>query len=158
MMTFHPSLRFSVGAYVRPLQLDNVLHMVKPTVTISPEDSLYLHWTVLPHKHLSRTQAELTLEFQKQLSFGTVSLTLYAKKFNTQQSENSVVTGTQQLRSQVSVPIRSRRCVDFYCSKGSIFTSATLFEKKGEVHFFQGIDPRPVPSPESLATPVISPI
>lgn len=153
MIILQPSLRFSVETYIRPFQLDNVLHILKPTIPVSPFGYVFVHLTLLPHKNLSQTQTQLSLELQTQFS-----LTLHARGWNKQQSENVTVTGTEQLRQQVSLPIRQTRCLDVYCSKGTIFTSATLFDRKGEVHFFQSVDPSPVVTPESLAAQTISPI
>ena len=152
---FRPSLRFSVGMYVKPFRLDNVLHMVKPTFTISPFGYIYVHCTLLPHKDFSRTQTQLSLEFQKQFFFCNVSLNLYSKSWN-KPMENIAITGTEQLRQQVRLPIGQTQSLDVYYSKDTVFASATLFEQKSEIQMFQGIDPRPVVTSESVAP--ISPI
>lgn len=146
-----PCLRLSVGTYVRPLQLDHVLHTIKPTVTFSPDGSFFLHWTIFPHKDFYRTQNQLTFEFQKQFGFGNFSFTLYNKYWNRQDVENEMVTGTEVLRYQVSVPIRQKRSLDVYYSKGTIFASATIFDKKREFRFHESIDPTPVLAPQYYA-------
>lgn len=56
----------------------------------------------------------------------------------------------------MSLPIRPTRNLDVYYSKNTVYASATLFERKGEMHFFQSIDPRPVVTPASVSP--ISPI
>lgn len=147
------SFRFFVGVYVRPGELDHVLHMIKPTLSLSPFGFFYVDMSVLPHKSFVRSQMQLTFNIKKELPFGSLQFNLYTKNL-TLDPVDMPTTTTEQLRQQASLPFRLSKGVDV----GAILASATLFEKRGEVRMFQGVEAKPaqVKSLSSLpSTPTI---
>ena len=142
MLVLHPTSRVFVSVYVRPGELDHVLHMVKPTLSLSPFGFFYLDMSVLPHKSFVRSQMQFVLNIKKELPFGSLQLNLYTKNFMS--ANANAVTTTERLRQQGSFPFRLSKGVDVGYSEGTILASATVFEQKREIRMFQSV---PVTNP-----------
>lgn len=156
-MLLRPSFRFFVCFYVTPRELDHGLHMIKPTLSLSPFGFFYVDMSVLPHKSFVRSQVQLTFNIKKELPFGSLQFNLYTKNL-TLDPVDMPTTTTEQLRQQASLPFRLSKGVDVGYSEGAILASATLLEKRGEVRMFQGVEAKPaqVKSLSSLrSTPTI---
>ena len=126
--------------------MDHVLHMIKPTLSLSPFGFFFMDLSVLPHKSFVGSQMEFVLNIKKELPFCCLQLNLYKKNFL---SNALPVTPTERVRREGGfkyLPLRVSQGVDVAYSEGTIFASATLFEKKREIRMFQSV---PVPKPVS---------
>lgn len=135
MFVLRPTGHFFVMVYVKPGEMDHVLHMIKPTLSLSPFGFFYMDMSVLPHKSLVRSQMQFVLNIKKELPFCCFQLNLYKKNFLS--SENALpVTPTEQLRREAGfgyLPFRLSKGVNIAYSEGTIFASATVFEAKREI-------------------------
>lgn len=149
-MNLQQSIRFSLGAYVKPLQLDPGMHRIKPTLSVSPLGWVYIHLALLPHRAFFRSQTQLTLNIEKKFSFGYLQVTLFSKHF-APRGNFLTIPATEQIRQKVSLPLTERVSVVY--TEGTILASATVFEKRGQVRLFQGVEAKPV-LPVSASAPV----
>ena len=149
-MKIEPSLRLSVGTYIKPRQLDHGLHMIKPTLRLSPFGVLYVHLTLLPHKTLIRSKGTFTVTLQKNFAFGSFQLTLFNKNFAFPQAHALppvAVTPTEQMRRYVNIPVRPTQWLDVAYSDNTVFASVNLIDKRGQVTMFHRsipVQPSPV--------------
>lgn len=95
-MLLRPSFRFFVGFYVPPRELDHGLHMIKPTLSLSPFGFFYVDMSVLPHKSFVRSQMQFTFNIKKELPFGSLQLNL------TLEPVDLPTTTTERLRPSLS--------------------------------------------------------
>ena len=56
-----PEGRLAVALYIRPMELESVLHLLKPTLTLSPTGLVFLNLTLSPHSKLGQTQSEISV-------------------------------------------------------------------------------------------------
>ena len=123
-----PQMRLAVGMYIRPTELESVLHMIKPTLTLSPTGLFFLNVTLSPHSQLQKTMTSVSLSMQKDFRFGTVQFFLYRRTFNVQPEAN--LSRTEAMRQSVSLPVYQTKRVDVFYSDGTIMPSATLLNTK----------------------------
>ena len=121
-------MRLAIAMYIRPTELESVLHMIKPTLTISPTGLFFLNVTVSPHSQLQKTMTSVSLNVRKDFRFGSLQFYLFTKTFN-QQAEADF-TKTERMRQSISLPVYQTKGVDVFYSDGTIMPSATLFETK----------------------------
>ena len=93
-----PVFRLSVGANVQNFRLEQGFRIFEPTVTISPFGFVFVHGVV------STTRARLSLEVQKQLSFGNICFHIYSKSWD-YSGEDHLAEGAEQFFPNVSVPV-----------------------------------------------------
>lgn len=147
-MKIEPSLRLSVATYIKPRQLDHGLHMIKPTLRLSPFGFLYVHLTLLPHKTLIRSKGTFTVTLQKNFAFGSFQITLFNKDFAFPQANALppvAVTPTEKMRRYINIPVRPTQWLDVAYSDNTVFASVNLIDKRGQVTMFQSIPVQPSP-------------
>ena len=128
------SCRLSVGTCIKPSKLAHQDLMLKPTLRLSPVQFLYVDMAVLPYR------GQLSVYLQKNFSFGFFQVVLFNKNIPFAQGLSAAeVAATEQMRHQMNLPLRPLKQVDVTYSEGTIFASATLFEKKREIRMFQGV-------------------
>lgn len=143
----NPAVRFSIGAYIKPFNLDHVLHMVKPTLRVSPFGWVHVHMTLLPHRHLYRSQGIITITLNRDFAFGSLQFTVFNRSFNRENALHPIASSdTERMRRYVNLPVSATQKLDIVCSDNTVFISANVFEKKRLAEtktVFQGVPPRP---------------
>ena len=149
-----PQMRLAIAMYIRLNKLESVLHMIKPTLTLSPTGFVFLNITVLPGSSLGKTTTSVSVAVKKDFRFGFVQFYLFNRSFNAQPDQE--LTTVAYIRRSVPLPIGSERGVNVFYANGTIMPSATLFDIKREVRV--GISPLGststiVPSMEAYKSP-----
>jgi len=145
MSIFQPifKLRYSVGYFWVPSAPSELgLSCTKFIFTVTPFEPLKGHLIAEPNWPLSETSVILSVSLEKSFSFGNLQLQLFCRTLVKSTGEHRQ-TATETLRSNVSMPLYSKRRIDVIAQKESICVSAHLGEYSRS--YSQGIPANPAP-------------
>lgn len=147
-ITLRPQVCLALGLYIKPTELESVLHMIKPTVMFSPTGLIFANVTLSPSSTLRKTTTSVSVTLKKEFRFGSLQFYLYRKTFN--ERAEADLTPTEHQRQLISLPIRPTPNLDMFYDNGTLMSSATVFETQRELQIS-------IPTSSHIATPTYKP-